>query len=535
MLRIVQIMLGTSGTSLGQDSEPVLDSDSWAAQYRARSAENARRWVWAAVAAGVVLVITVGGVAFVNLLGGGGAQPEDVLPANAVAFAKLDLDPSAGQKLAAYRLSSRFPAVRSRVTSEGTSVKESTFGLLFTGDTGMGLDYQKDVAPWLGDRVGIGVFPDLDADRKPEVGLAIAVTDQDAAKVALDKAVANAAGHANAKGHVSAKIGYAFADDFVIVSDTTAHAAALVRAGKATPLAGSTYAEDVTKLGADQIGVAWVDVAATYKAFPKDLAAKGLTTALTKAGGSRTSGRVVTGLHADPSFVELVSIGIDVKGADALVGSVGGGEAAMIASFPSEVSAALTVNGLGRSLGELYASLTAKGDPMGIRPMLSGLGIRSAKDVETLLGAETGLMMGGKGASPQYVLRTRGGNPDAALNIARRVLAGAPEEGLAVRKVSAPPGVVIGLRPAGSGPDLTAAVVGRSGSRLGDTEVFQQVVPQDEKADLVAYADLGKVLPLLAKNAKPGMDLAWLKPLKALGLTATRGTEPAVRLRLSFR
>jgi len=285
-------MLGKPVTPLGQDSEPVLDSDAWAAQYRARSAGNARRWVWSAVAAGSVLVLTVGGVAFVNILGGGGAQPEDVLPANAVAFAKLDLNPSAGQKLAAYRLSSKLPKVKGRVTSEDTSVKESTFGLIFTGDAGMGLDYTKDVAPWLGDRIGIGVFPDLDADKRPEVGLAIAVTDQDAARVALDKAVANESGRDHAKGHVAAKVGYAFADGFVIVSDTTAHAAALVRGGKATPLAGSTYAEDVTKLGADQIGVAWVDVAAAYKALPKDLVPKGLTSALTKAGGSQTSGRV---------------------------------------------------------------------------------------------------------------------------------------------------------------------------------------------------------------------------------------------------
>jgi len=521
--------------SLGQDSEPVLDSDSWAAQYRARSAENARRWVGAAVAAAVVLVLTVGGVAFANFLGGGGPQPEDVLPANAIAFAKLDLNPSAGQKVAAYRLSSRFPEVKSRVTAEDTSVKESTFGLIFTGETGMGLDYEKDVAPWLGDRVGVGVFPDLDADKKPEVGLAIAVTDPDAARVALDKVVANETGHDHSKGHVSAKVGYAFTDDFVIVSDTTAHAAALVRAGKATPLAGSNYAEDVKKLGADQIGVAWVDVAATYKAFPKDLVPKGLTAAISRAGGSRTSGRVVTGLHADPSFVELVSIGIDVGGADALVGSVAGGETGLIASFPSGVFAAVTVNGLGRWLGGLYTSLTAKEDPLGIKPMLSGIGIRSARDVETLLGDEAGIMAGGDPASPQYVLRTRGSDREAALNLARRALAGIPAEGVQARKVSGPPGVVIGVRPAGSGPDLTSAVVGHSGSRLGDTEAFRQVISQDEKADLVAYVNLGKVLPLLTRDAKPGVDLASLKPLSALGLTATGGTEPTVRLRLSFR
>jgi hypothetical protein len=45
--------------------------------------------------------------------------------------------------------------------------------------------------------------------------------------------------------------GYAFTNGYVIVSDTTAHAAALAKAGKAGSLAKSRYAEDVKKLGPD--------------------------------------------------------------------------------------------------------------------------------------------------------------------------------------------------------------------------------------------------------------------------------------------
>ena len=85
------------------------------------SSKGSKKWVGAAVAVAVVAAVTLGGTAVVSALGGGGAQPEDVLPANAIAFAKLDLNPSAGQKLAVFQLASKFP--KSKVTSKDTSVK----------------------------------------------------------------------------------------------------------------------------------------------------------------------------------------------------------------------------------------------------------------------------------------------------------------------------------------------------------------------------------------------------------------------------
>ena len=106
---------------------------------------SSKKWIGGAVAAVVVVALTVAGVAVVNAMGGGGAQPEDVLPANAMAFSKLDLNPSAGQKLAAYQLISKFPKAKEKVTSEDTSIKESIFGSAFTGSTekgGLGLDYK---------------------------------------------------------------------------------------------------------------------------------------------------------------------------------------------------------------------------------------------------------------------------------------------------------------------------------------------------------------------------------------------------------
>jgi hypothetical protein len=491
-------------------------------------------------------------------MGGGGPQPEDVLPATAVAFVKLDLNPSAGQKVAAYRLSSKFPEIKSQVSGEDTSIKESIFGTLFTGEKKTGalsLKYKTDVEPWLGDRVGVGVFPDLDADKKPEVGVAIAFTDQVAAKVALDKAIAS-------QPKTKPEMGYAFADDFVVVSDTTAHAAALVQAGKAAPLAGSTYGQDVEKLGEDQVAIAWVDMGRTYKAVKSVLPKEAMQELIT-VDESKLGGRIVEGLHVNPSYLELTAMGIDVKG-DTLVNADAGADAGLIESFPSGVLAAFTANGFGKSVGALYTSVVkaeegGKGkattskvnaslDLLGIksttaqcscavRSIFDSLGLDSAKKIENLLGSETGVMISGdKLAKPQIAIRTRGSNPDVALATARKALTNVPVTGgLEIRKIANPPGIFIGTPPAGGGLDLVKETFSTSGAKLGGNEAFRQVIPADQKASFAAFVDLGRVLPLLAKEPSSGMDMASLKPFKALGLTAVGGTDPTVRLRVSFR
>ena len=504
------------------------------------------KWVGAAAAVVVIVGLTVGGVWAIKTAGGGGAQPEDVLPANAIAFTKLDLNPSAGQKVAAYRLASKFPKVKDKVTSEDTSIKESIFGSIFTGPTsksGFGLDYKEDVEAWLGDRIGIGVFPDMDGDLEPEVGVAVAVTDQDAARVALDKAIVNAAKKVPAllspksappapkmPAAVSPKTtGYAFTDGFVILSDTTAHATALAQAGKGRTLAGSTYAEDVKKVGSEQIGVAWADIAAVYKAIPTDqLSQPPLALNRSLMGGNdlkNVSGRVVMGLHADPSFLEVTGKAIDLKGVDLPV--KGGAGTALLASFPADVLGAASITGLGKELAALYTSFTVKDDSLRIKSTLDQMGISSAKQIETLLGAETGLMVFGAGPTifdVGLVYRTRSSDSDAALVIARRALRASPTgNGARTAKVTGPDGIVVGTGP---------AILGQSGSTLGATEAFRQVVPDAANADFAAYVNLAQGIPLL--NQDPQYQ-ASVKPLDALGMTATGGAEPTVRFRLSVK
>ena len=54
-----------------------------------------------------------------QVLNGGGTQPDEVVPATAIAFAKLDLNPSAAQKIAAARFLSRLPKLAPDFSSAG--------------------------------------------------------------------------------------------------------------------------------------------------------------------------------------------------------------------------------------------------------------------------------------------------------------------------------------------------------------------------------------------------------------------------------
>ena len=107
----------------------------------------------------VLVAALIGGVTVaVRGLSGGGAQPEDALPGGAFAFAKVDLDPSAGQKINAMRFLRKFPALRDKVSLNG-DLREALFESVSESAGWEKLDFDKDVEPWLGSRVAIAAYP----------------------------------------------------------------------------------------------------------------------------------------------------------------------------------------------------------------------------------------------------------------------------------------------------------------------------------------------------------------------------------------
>jgi hypothetical protein len=97
----------------------------------------------------------------------------------------IDLDPSAGQKLAVLRLAQRFPSTSDDV-SDADAVRDELLQELFADDPD--IDYERDVAPWVGDRAAVALVPVAGEDPQPLVVLAH--TDRAAAEAGLRRITA---------------------------------------------------------------------------------------------------------------------------------------------------------------------------------------------------------------------------------------------------------------------------------------------------------------------------------------------------------
>ncbi len=120
---------------------------------------GARRWRRGVVVAGVAAgALALGGTGYAaaSYLSGGGPQPEEVLPADTLAVAKLDLDPAAGQKAAMASLLAKFPDL---ATSGDEGDLRSALVTPLLEDDSWGLSYDRDVEPWLGDRMAVRRSP----------------------------------------------------------------------------------------------------------------------------------------------------------------------------------------------------------------------------------------------------------------------------------------------------------------------------------------------------------------------------------------
>lgn len=180
------------------------------------------------VAALVVGVLASGAWAAYAFLFGGGPRPEEALPASTVAVVSIDLDPSAGQKIAAIKAIRKFPSLKK---SLGLDTDDDLRRFLFdkaveSGDCGE-VDFEKDVKPWIGKRAAFAAV-DL-GDDEPAPAIALQITDRDKARTGFSR-VADCAG-------AGEDFRWSIGEDYLIASDSQEHADEIRRDGERKPLA----------------------------------------------------------------------------------------------------------------------------------------------------------------------------------------------------------------------------------------------------------------------------------------------------------
>lgn len=468
-------------------------------------ARRSRRGLVAgAVALAVVLVGGTGAVAAYQKLAPKGAQPDTVIPASAVAFVRLDLDPSAGQKISATRFLSKLP----KVAKDGDAVdlKKTLWDYAVQAEPDLkSLDYATDVEPWLGDRAGLAVLPGGTAD-KPNLVIALETTDTGKAKTGIEK-VAKTGGGTGDDLEVTTK------DDYALITPKGNGAGVLSELAKGSLASSSTYTKDLGDLGDSGIASAWVD--------GKGVSQLASTLGGTTAGGAGSLdqlGRVAVALRFDADYVELAGI---TRGAT--VHPTTAPPAGGAASLPANTMVALQLGGLGDSVQQAWPQLqkAIPGGASALSDVEQQLGVTLPDDLVTLLGSSLTLSM------PKQDLTQLGSELPT---VGAKILTKDPSRAEAlVTKLTTSAGADGVVKHQATGDSLFLATtddylkaVQQKGT-LGGSDLFTKAVAEPDKATAVAFADLGSLKSLYADAPADAKPL--LESLTAVGLSATQGTD----------
>ena len=262
-------------------------------------------------------------------------QPQDVLPASTDAFLRIDLDPSASQKIDLFKLIRKVPdlADQAGITSDKQDLRELVFKQILTSEC-KDVDYEKDVEPWLGDRLGVGG----DVEDKKFL-IAVQTTDEDASRAGIKKLF----------GCADETYGVGYTDGYAIIAPEQKDVDAAIAATAKSSLADNKkFVKDFDALGNPGIASGWADLEEISKAPGVADSLGGQTKELAKAG------TVATALRADGSAIELAVLsGSTTKGDD---------KAVNLADLPADTVAALSVAGLGDQVTEGFDSFVEELD-----------------------------------------------------------------------------------------------------------------------------------------------------------------------------
>jgi hypothetical protein len=486
------------------------------------------------VVGGVVALVAalIGGITYgAASLSGGGAQPEDALPAGAVAFAKVDLDPAASQKVDAIRFLRKFPSLRNHLTADA-DLRKVLFEAVADDAGWKKVDFAKDVEPWLGDRVGVAAYSPKDfghaktagGPSAPTVVVALQVGDEDKARAGLNRLIAATPG---------SKPGYVVQDGYALLAENTKLAQSVADGvQKGTLAKAKTFAADIGSLD-DNIATFWIDGdAATSLASVANLYGVGLPGAAgagasgavgKKKNPALTGWRVVFSLRFDgPDVLELAgTIKHRTNISDPNVPLKG------FANLPPSTVAAIGLGGgdslvdhAWKNIGQgIDSSAGADSFDNAVRQAEALYGLKLPDDLKLLLGSNllVALDSSGLGAgSVELGARVTTGNPKRANSLIGRLTKGLTGSEMGLPDIThqvTGDGYVV----ASSAAQADRMTKSASGSKhLGDLPAFRRALPDLDGARYALWVDLQGVITPLS-----GSDSADLKRIAGLGMTST--------------
>ncbi|WP_336707781.1 DUF3352 domain-containing protein [Oerskovia sp. USHLN155] len=321
-------------------------------------------------AATAALVLVGGGVFAYNALDGGGAQPEAALPDTAFAYVRVDLDPSATQKVNLLRLANRFPDLAADLDvdlGDDADLRKLVVDTIAKSGT-CEIDYATDVEPWIGQRAAIAVLPpvegatgDAGSAPEPEPVVALQVNDEGAARAAIESGLGCGDGAKPAQ--------VAFADGYALITSEKVVAADVAAAAKKASLADAPlFAADMKALGDPGLISYWADVEGAIAALEGQEGADELDAAVTQ--GLRS---VAGAARAGADHLEIaIAVGAD----DKVLAPMEGAGTSLLTGLPDSTLFASSATIDPASVDQLWEQLSTLADAYGS----SGLGSLGSGD-----------------------------------------------------------------------------------------------------------------------------------------------------------
>ncbi|MGQ0845100.1 MAG: hypothetical protein ACT4QF_13310 [Sporichthyaceae bacterium] len=476
------------------------------------SATRPRRNAWqVGLVAGALIVAGAGAggaLAVGSFLSGGGTQPDEIVRGGAMAFARLDMDPAASQKLAVWQLSKKFPDAIGAKAEDG--VLREIVGDFFTDDVD-GASYERDVEPWLGNRVALVVYPPASATAEPVAAVAAQYTDAAAMDAALKRL------------DTTDEISWATRDGYVVVSDQEEGGADLLASPTAPALAAQeNYRADMAALGGGQLATGWLDLGVAGKALVDAISAEDPQAGdvYNALDADKLTGRIAFGVRAASDHLELVgrTFGVESNGVTQEPGTN------LAGSMPADSVAALSFTSLPAAFADAEKQLAGDPEFGGVfDDFLAMTGLDLPKDLAALFGEETALSVG-TDANELWGLaaRTRGGDASRVEKVVKSMLPDGYEGFFNLQRVS--DGFVI------ASSEQAMRTAAGSGPKLRDDASFRRAVPDAQGAAVVGYLSFPKLVELgLFEDA----DAEKLEGLEAVGISIGAGENPSFRVRLT--
>ncbi|MGI8684808.1 MAG: DUF3352 domain-containing protein [Acidimicrobiales bacterium] len=464
------------------------------------------------------------------------ARAAGITPRTALAMFSVNLSPSIEQKRNLLSIAKRFPEASDQVKGEFESTRDEVLQEILEP---AGLDYDKDVKPWLGKEAAAVILPPGDADGP--LFLAMVQTED---KAKAEAAIAKATKAGDFEG------AYAVVDNFVVISDQDDPAdnqpaldqiVAQAKKDDGGLAKDASFTKVVNELAGDRLLLGWVDSAASL-----DVAEQ--LGGLEDAGFLKSFGKdaIAFDVHVEPKAVVFQGVAVASGGGP-------GSAVELTKTLPATTLAAFTMFKLGDTLTKAIKDAGGAGgeDIAGQFEEATGLDLQD--DILSWMQGETVISVGsprGGQQFPDFALVVEPTDKAKAAAAITKIRDSLTEQGIELEEQEiggstayvVPEAFAPGIQPAmalfpdrfvlANSPAYLGDLAKASTPSLGSSETYTNLLGKDDKATTAQFILLIDPIREAIEKAligQSGADGSYedevkpnLEPLAAFGVKAHR-------------